>query len=201
VTVTGQVSDEASPIAASLEVHRASDGTLIDSITTGADGNYSLTVPTGGVPTPVYFRVTAPNHVETYRYFGYPLTADAKSGQRIWSQSRLQVYASAGGVTPTAGKGVVYMVARDCALKIAGAGATYTTTPSPTKLAYDDGLQCEFPNLAATEATDCTYGTSFDVEPGALAIDAAFGSIGFREQNITVVADAMVWVTLQPDRP
>ena len=48
VTITGQVSDEASPIAADLEVHRASDDSLIDSVTTGTDGNYSLTVPTGG---------------------------------------------------------------------------------------------------------------------------------------------------------
>lgn len=202
VTVSGQVTDNGtSGLVANLEVHRADDDSLIDSVATGADGAYSLTVPTGGVPTAVYFRITATGHVETYRYFGYPLTANTTSPQRIWTSTAFQAYASKGGVAPTAGKGVAYLIARDCALKKVGAGVVYTTTPTPQKLAYEEGAQCDTPNLQATASTQCSYAMSFELTPGMLAVDATLGSTGFRAQNVKIAADAMTWVVLQPDRP
>lgn len=202
VTVSGQVRTLIGvPVAGTVEVRSLEDDALIDSMTASADGQYTLTVPTGGAAKLVYFHVVAEGFVDTYRFFGYPLTASTTSSQRVWTASQVQRYAAGGGITPTAGKGHLRISTRDCALKLTQAGSVITTTPAAPMLAYEKGDACDIPDQALSETTICSHAMAYDLDPGSVTIEATRGELTFRTQTVKVVADGMTWVTLQPARP
>lgn len=202
VTISGQARTSAGmPIVATVEVRDVDGDALLDSMTTAADGQYTLTVATGGVPKMVYFHVVADGYVDTYRYFGYPLTGSTTSSQRVWTASEVQTYAATGGIVPTTGKGHIRINTRDCDLKLTQAGSVISTTPAAPSLVYETGPDCNALDTTLSQSTACTHVTAYDLDPGAVTIEAVRGDTSFRSQVVKVAADGMTWVTMQPARP
>ena len=202
VTVGGPVIDDFAPIpGATVEALSVEDDSVLATAVSDGNGDYLLEIPTGGVPTRVYFHITAPGAVETYRYYGYPLTDHVDSGQRVWSTMEAEVYAAATGVEPTAGTGVLRVNPRDCDLQVTGVGTVALVDPAPPILMYEGGADCNYADAELTAASECGFAMAYDVPPEMVTVDAAISDVEFYVQNVVVAADAMTWVTVQPDRP
>ncbi|MCA9672166.1 MAG: prolyl oligopeptidase family serine peptidase [Myxococcales bacterium] len=201
LALDGTVRGENGPIAATIAVHDAASGLELDRVTTGSDGAYSLQVDTGGKPLAVYFRMTASGHVETLRYFGYPLTDNVTSPQLMWSTALAASYAQSGGVTVDAAKGQLRVGGRDCDRKLVRAGAKLVTTPAAPDVGYETGGGCDVLDASASASTNCTFIAAYNLDPGDVEVDLSYAGVTFAKQTVKTIAGAMTWVTLQPERP
>src|SRR5205807_7331466 len=81
ITVQGTVKSNVlapSPLAgATVQAFQTGNATALATATSGAQGNYSVTLSTGGTPLDGYVRVSKASYLDTYGYPPAPLAADA----------------------------------------------------------------------------------------------------------------------------
>ena len=75
-TATSRSLSGTTPVSGAMVGAFKSDDTMVAMTTTDASGNYSLTVPTGGVALDGYVKASMSGYLDTYLYAPAPLTAD-----------------------------------------------------------------------------------------------------------------------------
>ena len=99
-----------------VEAHQRSDDSLVTSTTTDSQGNFSLSIPTGGVPFDGYLVMTKSGFVvDASAYWSKPLTQATISTPLVLSSGELSVfYQLAGGISQNPDDGTVMFSVADC---------------------------------------------------------------------------------------
>jgi len=145
ITVTGQATerqlDGSSTPTADVTVaafKNTDEATPVVMTTTDAQGNYTLMIPTGGVPVDGFIKGTKTGDVDTYLYAPAPLVADFAGGSiNLLSDflygTGLPAVCQAGASDPA--KGVIAVIVQDAAA-MPVADATVAADPAATKSCY-----------------------------------------------------------------
>jgi len=96
-----------------IEAHLKSDDSLVTSTVSDASGNFSLSIPTGGVPFDGYLVLTKSGFVPASAYWGRPLTASTSSMPFVLN-STTPLYLLAGGLAPLSDTGTIGLTVTDC---------------------------------------------------------------------------------------
>jgi hypothetical protein len=182
ITVSGTVTEfGASGVAgARVDAFKTGAGSSIDSATTDAQGNFTLTVPTGGVPLDGFVKASKTGYIDTYAYPSAPLPANTAITLTVVTPTEFSFLAAAAGVTPTAGKGSIAIRPVDCTAAVVS-GATVSTSPSSTP--YSDGSGDFF---------------EFNLAPGTVSVSASYQGHTFRSHPVVAVADAVTITIIAP---
>ena len=168
--------------------------------TSNSLGEYTLSVPTGGVPRAVGLTYALASHFET------TLTLDRMLERNIggagmpvwtvgdgplWNLAGMNQFYMAAGMLRNATKGTLNIAVRDCAGQPIE-GVTIAVSPPPALLRYqgDDGM------LVAGNSTLDRFATAFgfNAEPGTTTITASGG--GYQFAPVTVVVNPDQFNTL-----
>ena len=182
ITVSGTVAEFGSSGVAGARVDAFKSGTAgsIDSATTDAQGDFSLTVTTGGVPLDGYLKASKTGYVDTYAYPSAPLPANATITLTVVTPSEFNLLAASKSVTPTAGDGAIAIRPVDCTGAVVN-GATVSTSPASTP--YSDGSGDFF---------------EFNLTPGSVTVSGTYQSHTFHSHPVVAFADAVTITIIAP---
>lgn len=190
ITLTGTISANVTspaPLAGAAVVgFRTGSATKLDSATTDANGNFSLTLATGGTPVDGYVRVAKSGYIDTYGYPPAPLAASGSQSALVITTSERNLVTGALGVTQTAGNGFMAVVVADCD----GAAVTGAT------LSAKQGASSVGDVHAAPGTAGAFY--VFNIPPGETVAGATVGSNTLRSHTITVRADVLTLTGVTP---
>ncbi|MEO7793344.1 MAG: hypothetical protein ABIV06_01110 [Thermoanaerobaculia bacterium] len=197
--LTGALTDflSGNPIGgATVEARRQSGGTLLDSDTTVADGSFSLSASTGGIPLSAYLAIVAASYPSTYLYPADPFAADAVGlGVRAISTSSLSLayfFAGLGVQTPNTGTTVILVA--DCD-GVPIQGATVAFAPAAGALRYlESGTPS--PSATATDATGAAMG--FNAPPGNTSLSALFNGVSLESHSFVVYSSGLTGTLIHP---
>lgn len=182
ITVTGTVAEFGSSgvVGARVDAFKTGTAGSIDSATTDAQGNFTLTIPTGGVPLDGYIKASKTGYVDTYAYPSAPLPANASITLTVVTPSEFNLLAASMSVTPTAGDGALAIRPVDCTGAVV-TGATVGTSPASTP--YSDGSGDFF---------------EFNLAPGSVTVSASYQSHTFHSHPVVAFADAVTITIVAP---
>jgi hypothetical protein len=202
VMVTGQaqtvMTTSTVPLeGATIEAFRVgNDTTPLASTTSGADGNYSLTLTTDGTAINGYLKGTSATRLDTYLYPPKPLAMDrANATVLLVTQQTLGLLGTLGGTAQMAGKGFIGVRVFD-ANGMGVAGVTVTINPmGSAKVIYAVN---NLPNGNAT-MTDASA-TVFIVNTnlGDITVDASGGGVDYYEHVVNARADVVTTTAMEP---
>jgi hypothetical protein len=212
VTISGSIQEIANlstePLPGStIKAYKTSDDTQVGMSTSDANGSWSMSLPTGGVPLEGYLvghhdPVTKPNntvstYIDTYLYSPYALAADNGQGVILMLTSgdmgTLHLLAQLAGTTQQAGKGMVGLVVADCngkALK----GAVVTSEPAATPI-YDNG---SIPDTTATATGTDGRAYLFNLPAGDVTVHATYNGMTFYAHAVKARADVVTTTAIEP---
>ncbi len=168
----------------------------LDSTTSDASGNYTLTLATGGVPIDGYVQVRDSGYIDTYGYPPLPLSANASESVLLITTGDLTALSGFTGVTQTAGKGAIAVVVADCnGTPIAG--ATVSTNPAGTVRYNSGGL----PSSSATSTASDGVAYVFNVTAGDVVVSAVSGANALRSHTVNARADVVTLTGVTPGPP
>jgi hypothetical protein len=203
ITVSGQVVaidiGGQEPIeGAIVQLRRASNDRILDDNAPGgtpADGSYSLTGRTRGVPLEGYLHATADGSVTTRLYPPLPIYFDLPMVP-VPMFSPLIVSLISPDQEPE--NGIIVLLVLDCVGQPIQ-GATVTSTPEAGDIIYGD--QNGLPDEAATSTG--AQGNAFlvNVPAGAVAVNAMSGEQALYEHTVVSVPDEVVTTVVLPGPP
>jgi hypothetical protein len=197
VSVTGVVRSNAlapSPLAgASVKGFQTGNATALDSSTSDAGGNYSMTLSTGGTPLDGYIRVSKSSYLDTYGYPPQPLAANISESVLLITSTELGIIGGALGVTPTAGDGLIAVVVEDCS-GLPLAGASVSTNP-PGTVKYNSGGG---PSSSATMTSADGVAYVLNVTAGDVVVMASAGGHVLRQHTVNARADVITLTAIAP---
>jgi len=185
----------AKPLAAvMLSVFVIDETTARETTTSDAQGNFSMSGPTGGVANFGYVEAAATDHTTSYSFGATAAYMNVTNSQvAIVTTGAIGQLAEFAGVTQTPGNAVIQVEAIDCA-GTPLPGATFTTTPAGTIVYQKNGLP-----LGTASMTDTAgVGYVFDVPPGMVTIAAQVGTLTLRSHVVIAFADAPTFTAIQP---
>ncbi len=199
-TVTGRVFAAGlgapSPVAgATVQAMAPRDDTATEAAndTSGADGSYSLEIPTGGTPWMGYLRAEATDHVSTNLFWATPFFMATHENVNVTLIPTTLWGILAGMLRHDSGNGVVLALVVDCAGEpIEGA----TVAAGDATVKYLDESNSPDDSLSATSAKGLA--AIPNLMPGALTVTATYDGVTFRPQNVYVIADELTSVVLSP---
>jgi Collagen triple helix repeat (20 copies) len=112
-----------------VEFHRKSDNVVLGTTTTDSNGNYTLSIPSGGVPIDGYLNLSAPGTSEFRAYWSKPLTGPTSSSPFVITTSALNMVYSLLQQSPQPGTGTLVVSIADCA-GVPVTGATLSVQPN-----------------------------------------------------------------------
>jgi len=184
-TITGNVTSPSPLAGAAVTGFQTGNATKLDSATTNASGNFSLTIATGGSPVDGYVRVSKAGYIDTYGYPPAPLAASGSQSAVLITTSERNLIASAFGVTQTAGNGVMAVVVEDCnAMPVTGATLSVKQGGSEVGAVYASGSAGAF--------------YVFNVPPGDVVVGASVGGNVLRAHTVLVRADVVTLTGVTP---
>ncbi len=196
-TATSRTTGGAQPVAgAVIAAYRNTDeATPLAMTTTGTNGTFTLSVPTGGVALDGFLKATKAGFVVTYLYAPKPITADmAMLPMNMLTTAN---YGNLYALTATgqqASKGTVALVVTD-AVTMPVAGATISSTPAATyKYNGSNGL----PSSSATATAADGIGYMLNAAPGAIAISATKTGSTFASHTVKVFDGALTTTLIVP---
>lgn len=203
VTVSGNASSrgisgatpEAGVVIAAYKI--TDENTVVAMTTTDASGNYSLSIPTGGVALDGYLKATKASFVDTYLYPPAPLAADfGMASINLLTPGNYDIVYTLTQVTQTQGTGIIGMLVVDASNMTVG-GATISSTP-PSTYRYNgtNGLPTSMANAMATQSDGLGY--MVNVPPGDVSVTAAKSGLTFKAHTVKARADVLVTTIVQP---
>jgi hypothetical protein len=200
IRVTGIVSavDPSAPsgllAGAIVELHRRGGTGPLATMTSAADGSYTLVAQSGGVPIDAFLRIHKTGFVDTFSYFALPLAADTTGrGEPVLTMAQLDAMRASSMVPAMPGRALVVARVIDCANQPLD-GATLTIDPvAGATVFYPTGG-----GVNATETTSDGLAAVDNVPPGELRVDGSRESLGLRGHTIDVRAGAVTLVDLSP---
>jgi hypothetical protein len=164
------------------------DTTALATTTTDAQGQFSLTVDTGGAPLAGYLKATANSYADSYIYPPAAIAADTTDVAVLLvtptTYNSLYTFTQ---VSQQQGTGVVALVVMDTA-QAPVAGATATSTPAAT---YKYNNAQGFPSSSAmsTAADGAAY--VLNAPAGAITVGAAKQNATFASHDVKAWAGAL----------
>src|SRR5262245_21036119 len=177
-----------------VALRRTSDDGAIASATTGADGAFTITTPSGEHPIDGYLYLDDGVHRPTYAYAGRPLDGRTDALVIVADAAELGRWYADAGDTWSAAKRTVVAAVTDCTPRSVD-GASVTTSPSPARLAYYDAAAQRWdPTLAAS-----TNGFALLTGAGAdEAITAHLGAVAWPPHAYPGHAGALTLAVVPP---
>jgi hypothetical protein len=185
-----------SPLAGvAIAAFREGETTPIAMTTSGADGTYSLAIPTNGVALDGYLLGTQAGKKDNYLYPPRPLTFDVPSAPILMiPQSTFDTLGSLAQVNQDPAKGWVGVQVYT-ADNMPVAGAMVTSSPSGT-VKYNGASGTPSRTATMTDVDGIAY--IFNVGPGTVTISATGGGLTFFSHPVIARADQLTTTLIQP---
>lgn len=181
---------------ATIEAFDSAGGAALATTTSAADGTYSLTLSTGGMPLDGYLKGTSATRLDTYLYPPRPLAADRTGATMLLiTQGTLDLLGTLGGTSQDPAKGFVGLIVQDGAgTRVAGATVTIAPAGTATVIYAVNNL----PNSGATmtDASGTVYIANTNV--GAVTVDAAKGATTYHEHAVNARAGVITTTLIEP---
>jgi hypothetical protein len=177
-----------------VEGRAVADDGLLDDDTTGLNGAFSITLPTGGTPLDAYLRVSSTGNVDSYVYPPLPFAADYQRDVPLITTALRTGLADEADVMLEADTGLLYLQVLDCNGDPIE-GATVTTIP-PGDVSYTADSFVPVPNATSTGASGTAY--VFNLPPGNVEVDATMAGYSLREHTIQVRANVTTITSVVP---
>jgi hypothetical protein len=203
ITITGQAraytaSGTEPRAGVTITAYRNDDETtVVAQATSDADGNYSITVETGGVALDGYFKGTLPDYMDTYLYPPWPVAMDfAGATIAMLTPDIFELLANTfcGANQPASGKAAVTAVVLDNELSSV-AGATVGSAPAAAKYCYNEG---GFPNRSATATAADGTAYFLNLPPGRVTVNAMLPGATYATHSVLARADVFTTTLFQP---
>jgi hypothetical protein len=174
----------------------SNESTPIATDTSDAQGAYSFTIPTGGVPVDAYVRATMPGtYMDSYIYPPAPYAADAPGNDaNLIARSNFDLLGTFAQGNQQPGMGFIAMIVVDAA-GTPVAGATVASSPAAGPYRYDDASG--FPSASATSTADDGFSYMFNV-PGRVEVSAMKPGHTFRTHAVFARPDAFTTTSIAP---
>lgn len=174
------------------------ENTVVAQTTSGADGNYEITIETGGVALDGYFKGTYAGSMDTYLYPPWPVAMDFEGATiAMLTPDIFELLANTfcGANQPMSGKAAITAVVLDSELNSIP-GATVGSAPAATKYCYNQG---GYPNRMA-QGTD-TDGTAYflNLPPGRVTVNAMVSGATYKTHSVLARADVFTTTLFQPE--
>jgi hypothetical protein len=198
VTITGTTIDEVVLSAVgSAMVEGFFDGvsaSVFEAIS-DANGNFTGSLPTGGVARNGYLVASAPGYLATNLTFGVPISAGLSGLQvPMFTQSDLAMLGSA-AMQSFDGSNVQGVIAVSDCLGSGIVGATVTTDPPASAIVYANQNLPDL-SLSTTDATGIAF--VFNLPPGTISIGGLLEGTPLRTHTATVMPGQVMVSLLQP---
>jgi hypothetical protein len=181
-----------------VAAYRNSDpNTAVVMATTDASGNYSLAIPTNGMPIDGYVKAVSAGLIDTYLYPPRPLVADF-SGASIYMITTGTRDALSGALCGSAqmdtNGAVAVLVEDSAAMPIMG--ASISSMPAAAKYCYNgsSGL----PDKNATSTAVDGIGYMLNVTAGEVTVNASKSGQTFFSHKVNARAGALTTTLIQP---
>jgi hypothetical protein len=196
VVTSGRVTTWSAVIidGALVEGRAVADDGLLDDDTTGLNGAFSLTLPTGGTPLDAYLHVSSTGNVDSYVYPPVPFAAASARDVPLITTALRTGVADEANVMLEADTGLVYLQVLDCNGDPIE-GATVTTTP-PGDVSYTAGSFVPVADATSTGAAGTAY--IFNLPPGNVEVDATVDGYSLREHTLQVRANVTTITSVVP---
>jgi hypothetical protein len=204
ITISGQAtaqdtSGSTALAGVTVAAFRTSDeNTAIATTTTDAQGNYSLTLETGGVAIDGYLKATKGGYKETYLYPPYALAMDFdKASILMVNQGTWDSLSQIAQGNQQDGNGVIGLVVTDGANPVGG--AVVSSTPAATPVRYNAPVgSLVIPSADATETYTEGVASIFNAAPGQLTVSAEKSGMTFSSHAVKAWADQLTTTVIVP---
>jgi hypothetical protein len=182
-----------------VNAYRRNDETTpIATATTDANGNFSLTIPTGGVAIDGFLKATKTSLMDTYLYPPYPLTTDFAMAKTIMiTPQNFQFLSTLAQGNQMTGEGFVGMLITDAA-KMPVLGAKAGCTPAPTAVRVRYNSSGGTPSSTATTTAADGVAFIFNAPVGEDTVSATKTGSTFTSHPVTVRADVLTTTIVVP---
>lgn len=192
ITATGRTPQADVMIAA----YKEGDQTPLAMTMSGADGTYTLTIPTGGVALDGYLLAKKSGLKDTYLYPPAVITADIPNAPvLLLSPTTFGIAPTLARATQDDGKGFIAMMVVDATQAPVG-GATISVTPMGAgEIRYNnqDGLPNEDPVLTHTDGIAYV----FNANTGDLTVGATKSGSTFTAHRVNARPDQLTTTLIQ----
>jgi len=166
-----------------FEISTVAAGAVVTTASSDGAGNFTVRIPTGGVPVQTRIKVSKPGLLTGYDEGNQPYDRDEIGiVEFTGTQADLDMAYAAAGLTEDPSRGSVVLVIVDCATTPI-AGASVTSSPA-SRAVYADTSQRPYGTLAATTSSGVVY--LLDAPTGPLMITAAAPGLVFPPAPLTV---------------
>lgn len=173
------LSGESNVAQVKLEVFKVTDeSAAIATTMSDAQGNYTLMVPTGGMPVDGYVKATKTGYMDVYLYPPNVWAADDMDGGiNMMTQSNLDLLSNFASGNQMANKGIVGLAVFDGnGMGVAGAKFTSAPMAGATKYLGGSGLPDANATMTSSEGVGFLFNTDEMVVVGASKTGMAFHS-------------------------
>lgn len=165
-------------------------GTPLAMMTTNLTGNFSLDVPTGGVPIAPYFSLTKSGFLTSISVPDQPLDGNMGSiAGFMGMQIDVDGLYSAGNVAQDTAAGTLFVTVEDCAGN-AIQGVTIALTPA-APIVYSSGI---LPSGSATSTGTSGYAWALNVPVGTVQLTASAPGRTFVPHPVDILAGATAFM-------
>lgn len=201
ITISGTASSRGlggtTPVdAATIAAYRSTDdANAVAMATTDAQGNFSITLDTGGTALVGYLKATKNGFAATYVYSPDPLAANTTGiPVNMLTTGTYDTLYSLTQVQQAANTGTIAMIVRDAA-NMPVAGATVSSTPAGTyKYNGGNGL----PNASAMMTQADGTGYVMNAPVGPITVTATKAGTTFRGFPVKAFADSLTTTLVIP---
>jgi hypothetical protein len=164
--------------------------------TSDAQGAFSFTIESGGVPVDAYVRATMPGtYLDTFVYPPAPYADDSPNNDaNMITRANFDLLSSFAQGNQQPGMGVIAMAVVDAA-GAAVADATVASSPASATYRYDD--EGGFPSATETSTASDGFSFMFNV-PGRVTVSATKPGQAFRSHLVYARPDAFTTTAIAP---
>jgi len=172
----------------------SNESTAIATAMSNAQGNYTMMVPTNGMPIDGYLVASKAGYVDVFMYPSSPFIAnDMEAHVNMMTQSNKDFLNSLASGGQMAGKGMIGLQVRDASGPVAGA----TVTSMPASGAYRYNGSNGLPSGTATTTSSDGVAFMFNVPSGPITVTATKAGMTFKAHVVKARADKFTTTSVQ----
>lgn len=179
-----------------IEAYSSSDpSTPVVTGTVDAASNFTVAIPTGGVPVDGYLKATLTGYLDTYEYPPHALATDLHASIQVPTTNTTDLLSGTFcGSSQDYANGIVALSVNDASGNPL-AGATITSDPAPLKYCYNlNG----YPNKTATVTDVDGIAYLINVPAGKVTINGNKSGTTFRTHVVNAQANTMTLTQVAP---